>query len=156
MHNPFRHCFGVYRGKDLFCSAHVDEVRVHSVDNSGFTITRTVTNHFLYLDLGCAPSEVSSSSLVGAELPQWCGSSWIDDTYHYACPFVCEDVDNTLLNTAVSIETQHVDWYNFVLFYMCGHRTEDGCTIDLGFPLEGTMIRRRSLWISVSAVSISS
>ena len=27
-------------GKDLFCSAHVDEVRVHSVHNSGFTITR--------------------------------------------------------------------------------------------------------------------
>ena len=90
-------------GKDLFCSAHVDEVRVHSVDNSGFTIARTVTNHFLYLDLGCAPSEVSSSSLVGAELPQWCGSSWIDDTYHYACPYVCEDVDNTLLNAAVSM-----------------------------------------------------
>ena len=28
-------------GKDLFCSAHVDEVRVHSVHNSGFTITES-------------------------------------------------------------------------------------------------------------------
>ena len=41
-------------------------------------------------------------------------------------------------------------------FICVGHGTEDGCTIDLGFPLEGTMIRRRSLSISVNAVSIPS
>ena len=41
-----------------------------------------------------------ANSLAGAELPQWCGSSWIDGTYRYACgwanelcPYVCEDVD---------------------------------------------------------------
>ena len=38
-------------------------------------------------------------------------------------------------------------------FICMGDDTEDGCTIDLGFPLEGTMIRRRSLWISVDAAS---
>ena len=41
-------------------------------------------------------------------------------------------------------------------FICMGHGTENGCTIDLGFPLEGTMIRRRSLWISVDAASIPS
>ena len=34
-----------------------------------------------------------------------------------------------------------------LFYFICvGHSTEDGCTIDLGFPLEGTMIRG-SVWM---------
>ena len=40
-------------GKDLFFSAHVDEVRLHAQRaQQWFHHYRTVTSHFLYLDLG--------------------------------------------------------------------------------------------------------
>ena len=65
----------------------------------------------------CTEGVPGANSLAGAELSQWCESSWIDEAYHYvwgwaneSCPYVCEDVDkygvdNGCINVLVG---QHV------------------------------------------------